>query len=186
MRLMTTPQHGFRSLVTLTLDDDAEDLLVPGNVWGQCDGGCLRSAHGLAHVMTELQRDEVIPVSDVDAEGNCQIIGYLVTSTLTPDLDPTGMPSEEEGGGEEGGYEEGGGGNSGRDDDDDDKEVDDDGFFDHQREHEHEHAHEHEREHEHHHHHEGERPQEDAGGREKLSPRQSSPRVLRLVSVAHH
>jgi hypothetical protein len=176
MRLTTTPQFGSRSLATLTRDDDAEDLIVPCNVREKCDDGCLRSAHGLAHVMAQLRRGEFIPVSDVDAEGDCQLIGYLSTSTLTPDLDPTGMPSEKEDD-----DEESAGANGSGDDDEDDNEFDKDGFFDHEHEHEHQHDHEHEREHEHHHH--GERPEEDAGGKEKLSPRQSSPRVLRLVGV---
>ncbi len=177
MTLTTTAQYCSRSRAPLSRDAGAEDLLVPGDVRGQCDDGCLRSAHGLAPVMAARQRGEVIPVSDVDAEGHCQMIGYLGTSALTPDLDPTGMPGDEEDG-----DENSGGGDNRGDDDDDENEFDNDGFFDHQREHEHEHPHEHEREHEHHHH-ADERPEDDAGGREKLSPRQSSLRVVRLVGV---
>ena len=170
MRLTTTPQYRSRTLATLTRDDRAEDFLVPVDVPSHCAKGCTCRAHGLAHVVAELHLGEVIPVSDVDGEGNCLMIGYLGTSTLTPDLDPTGLPGDDDGDDEDDG-----------DEDDDDKEFDDDGFFDHQ--HEHEHEREREREREPHHRGDGERPEEDAGGPEKISPRQSSPRVVRPVNT---
>ncbi len=183
MRLTTTPQYRSRTLATLTRDDCAEDYLVPVDVRGHCADGCTCSAHGLAHVVAELHLGEVIPVSDVDGEGNCLMIGYLGTSTITPDLDPTGLPGDEDNGDEDGGDEDGGDEDTG-DGDDGDNEFDNDGFFDHQREHEDEDEDEHEHEHEHHHHHrdDDERPKEDAGGPEKISPRQSA-RVVRPVNT---